>query len=190
MKHLFWLCLVLAGCTIGTSTTARPALNRPVVGPDGSFWDASDAADRGDLAALRRMFSARFLHEAILPRSTRRDPQSTQQFDDESARLLAELAPYEPTVQRMIEAYAAQLRRLTENRFVEVGRPEYEIRFRDEFDRAYGPNIAMLDVQCWPKHALEPDAKPETIRVRFVQNRQRWLLDGIEPDPLKGAFTR
>lgn len=185
-----FLCVLIAGCTIGTSTTDRPAFNRPVIGPDGSFWDASNAADRHDNNALRLLVSARFIHEALLPNGERDEPTSTAQFDAERQRLESELKPFEATVARMIESHAEQLRRLTANRFVEVGRPEYDIKYRDGNDRADGPNRATLVVQCWPKGVVPADSKPETIRVQFVQDRQRWLIDGLDPDPLKGAFSR
>jgi len=190
LKRLICICVLLAGCTIGTSTTQRPALSRPVVGPDGTFWDVVDAADRRDNNALRLLMTARFIHEAILPRSARKDPATTEAYDTERLRLEVELKPHEATVNLLLEAYASQLRQLTDNRFVEVGRPEYDIRYRDDFDRAFGPNRATLVVKCWGKGALGTDPEPESIRVTFVQDRQSWLIDDVEPNALKGAFSR
>lgn len=192
MKRLTCICLLLAlaGCSFGSTTTLRPALSRPVVGPDGSFWDAADAASRRDNDALRRILTVRFIHEALLPAQPRKEPTSTEDYDRERERLTEQLKVHEATVARLLEAYAERLRQLTENRFVEVGRPEYEIKYRDDFDRAAGPNRAFVVVQCWQKGPLAADAKPETIRVTFVQDRQRWLIDDFEPNALKGAFTR
>lgn len=192
MRHLFSICLLfaLAGCSFGSTTTLRPALSRPVVGPDGSFWDAADAAARRDNDALRRLLTVRFIHEALLPAQSRNEPDSTAAYDRERQRLSEQLQVHEVAVARLLEAYAERLRQLTENRFVEVGRPEYEIKYRDDFDRANGPNRAFVVVQCWQKGALSPDAKPETIRITFVQDRERWLIDDFEPNALKGAFTR
>ncbi len=191
-KSLFALLLLIAaaGCSIGSTTTERPAINRPAIGPDGAFWDAVDAANRDSLEAFRFQVSPRFLHEGILPREKRNEPTSTEGFDQERIRLEKQLAPYASTVDRMLRSYMERLRNLTSNRFMDVGRPSYEIKYRDDFDRATGPNRAVVEVLIWSKKAMQPGDKPESFTVTFVQDRQRWLIDDITPNPLKGAFTR
>ncbi|MBX3473810.1 MAG: hypothetical protein KF754_05465 [Planctomycetes bacterium] len=190
MRLLVLLMIVISGCAVGTTTTTRPALNKPVIGPDGTFEDAIEAARRGDTVAMRFLLSPRFIHEALLPTEKREDPQKVEEFDKERLRLEKQLAPHEATVQRLLRACVKLLNDLTQNRFVEAGRPSYDIRLRDDFDRAFGPNKASMVVQTWPKGALGPDPKPQAFTLHFVQDRQRWLIDDMDPNPLKGAFTR
>lgn len=190
MKLLLLLCFLLAGCAIGTTTTSRPALTRPVIGPDGAFRDATEAARRNDAEALRFLLSNRFVHEALLPRERREEPETVEAFQRESDRLAQQLLPHQPAVRKLLDGYMHLLRELTQDRFIEVGRPNYDIRYRDDFGRADGPNRASLEVQTWPKTALGPDPKPAVMTVRFIQDRQRWVIDDLEPNPLKGAYTR
>lgn len=182
--------LAHAGCAIGSTTTERPAINRPAIGPDGAFWDAVDAANRGSVEAFRFQVSPRFLHEGVLPREKRNEPNSTESFDLERQRLEKQLEPYAGTVDRMLRSYMEHLRNLTSNRFIDVGRPSYEIKYHDDFDRAAGPNRATVEISIWSKKAMGPADKPDKFTVTFVQDRQRWLIDDITPNPLKGAFTR
>lgn len=202
--------LLLAACTIGSATTKRAALKEPAVRPDGAFADAMQAAESGNAEAFRFLLSPRFIHECVLPNRPRRQPKTTEAFDEERVRLQAELKPFESTVQRLVAGYMQHLRELTASRFTEVGIPSNDIRYHAEYDVAYGPNRATVVVSIWAKGQTprpasnEPAAanapaanlppiepKPEKrVTVRFVQDRQRWLIDGFDDDPLKGTFSR
>lgn len=193
MKRLtLLLCLAAAGCSTywGSTTTDRPALTDPAVRPDGAFWDAVAAAQRGDVEAFRFMLSPRFIHDAILPRENRPKLESAEEFDRERAELEAELAPHEATVKRMVAAYMQSVVELTSNKLVEVGQPDQNIEFRDGYRRAIGPNRASVTVLAWSRGAMGPGAKPDTLVVKFVQDGDHWLIDDFEPNRLKGAFIK
>ena len=197
-----------AGCSFkGSTTTERPALLYPAIGPEGAFWDALTVAQRADHEALRLVLSPRFIHEAVLPGERRYEVETQQAFDRERARLEAQLKPYENTVKRMIEGYVRYLADLTSQRFVEVARRIDDIKYKDGYSRASGPNRASLIVHIWskdptptPPHAegeepgMEPrdapETKPETLTVHFIQDHRSWLIDNIEPNRLKGAYSR
>jgi hypothetical protein len=195
MNRVAWiavLAFVLCSCSKywGSSTSERPALTEPAIGADGAFWDAAAAAQRGDTAAFRIMLSPRFIHESILPQERRDKPETPEDFDRERLRLETQLAPYEPDVQSMLVGYMHAIADLTANRFVEVSKPDNQIAHRDGYKRAMGPNRSSVKVLAWTKAAQGAEEKPDTLKVHFVQDGYRWLIDDLEPNRLKGAFAR
>lgn len=193
----FILVLLLAGCTVGSSTTDRPALPRPAVAPDGTFWDAIEVSRRDRAQGFLHIVSPRFLHSAFIPRERISEPVNTAEFDEQRKSVEAALmrgaqrnrVNLEAEKNRLAQGYMAELRRLVEDRFIEVGKPEYQFMYRNDFDQPWGPNRAWVIVNLYPKGtAAETDA-PEVLRVNFVQDRHRWLIDSFEPDPRMGSFT-
>ncbi|MDC1141618.1 hypothetical protein OAU50_00880 [Planctomycetota bacterium] len=200
--------LITAGCTIGTTTSDRPALVRPAVGPDGVTWDAYLAAQRGDAKAFRHALSVRYLHSHLLPAELQNETRTEADFFEEEARLLKEIEPkYTGVIDKMLKRMMETIQTESENRMMEASKPRYEIEFKDSWGRAKGPNIAWvtvrfhnLDVQPTVETstlvAPDEDTPPtvpgaaKTIKVRLVQAGQRWIIDGFEPDDLMGAFTR
>jgi hypothetical protein len=188
--------LLLSACAIGSTTTERPALNLPAIGPDGTFWDAANVAEREKPESFQFLLSPRFIHRALLPLDTLPEISTQQELDALRVRLdrqLAEAAEeaevdLDLKIGQMLDAYMEELRRLLNDRFIEVGEPEYDIQFRDEFGRASGPNRAELKVSLYPKTSKPDGFEPEVIRVSFLQDGYRWLIEGFEPDNLRGAF--
>jgi hypothetical protein len=189
--------MLLAACTIGSSTTERPAVNRPAIGPDGTFWDAVNVSERMDAAGFRFIVTPQFLHAALLPAANRPVPTSQSEFNTQRNRLYAELATaaerarveLEYELDRVAVGYMSQLQDLLTDQIVVVGEPRYDLRYRDEFGRASGPNHATVDVKVFPKGRLPEDFEPPVLKVRFVQDGFRWLIDSLEPDTLRGAFA-
>ncbi|MHC4841404.1 MAG: hypothetical protein ACYTDT_10720 [Planctomycetota bacterium] len=197
--------LLLVGCSIGTTTSDRPALTKPPIGPDGVTWDAYLAAQRGDRAAFRNALSIRFIHSHLLPDRTREATRTEKSFAEEESRLLAELEPeYSKVVIRMLDGLMAKVSSYGDERLMETSKPKFEIDFKDRWGRAKGPNIAWVTMRFHDLDAEAPeipkDADPEEappapdaafeLKVRLVQSGQRWVVDGFEPDELKGAFSR
>jgi hypothetical protein len=190
--------LMLAACNIGSSTTERPALDYPPIGPDGTFWSAVSASREGNAQAFLHLVSPGFIHRAFM-NTALPEPESQAEFDglreQVNSRLLAgatrNSVVLDVEVNRLAEGYMARLRELTRDRFIEVAQPVYGdgIRFRDQFDRAYGPNLVWLDVKVYTRQRTAPDFEPPSIRVRFIQDGFRWLIDDLEPDDLQGSFT-
>jgi hypothetical protein len=185
------LCLLLpVACTVGSTTTQRPALLRPPIGPDGAVWDALEAAARDDAGAYLYVMSPRWLHEEILPGNRRRELDSVVVYDEEVARYGRELEPFAEEVELFARRHMERLRALRGDSIPEVGAPVIEVRHRNEFDAAVGPNRARLSVLLHPRGPLPENYEPAQFTVYLIQSGQRWLLDGMEPDPLKGAFAR
>lgn len=182
------VCLT-AGCTVGSSTSRRPALTRPAVGPEGTFWDAAGAAQRDNAEAFLFLVSTRWLHEQVLPRRARFAVTTGDEYAREDLRLRKELEPYAVDKVKLARRYMAHLRETLAGRFLDVGKPEYELLYKDEFGRAVGPNHATVAVLVHPKGPAG-NAAPASVEVHFVQHEGRWLLDGLTPDPNKGAFAR
>lgn len=185
---LGWV-LIAAGCTVGSSTSLRPALTRPAVGPEGTFWDAAGAAQRDNGQAFLFLVSTRWLHQQVLPRRARLDVATSEEYAKEDARLRKELEPFSADTDKLARRYMAFLRETLADRFIEVGKPEFELLYKDEFGRAMGPNHAAVAVLVHPKGPAG-NAAPASVQIRFVQHEGRWLLDGFSPDPNKGAFAR
>ncbi len=197
MKHSLLMLLFVAGCTIGTSTTQRPALSRPAIAPDGTFWDALEVARNDNAEGFLHVLSPGFVHACFLPRKRLSTPESQQEFNtlrDEVAASLTDGATRNEVdlaaeKTRMAHGYMTQLRRLVEDRYIEVGKPEYDIQYQDEYDRAYGPNRATVIVTVNAKGRAESKHGAQVIRVSFVQDGYRWLIEGFEPDAKKGSFA-
>lgn len=190
MKWAVVMLMLLCGCTIGSSTTERPALSRPAIEPDGAFWDAADSARRGDREAFLYCLSPQMVYRALFPAKPLKPVTTQAELDAQRETIAAELAPHTGVVQSLADRYMDELDALLRDRFIEASRPRYEILYRDSFSRADGPNFAYVIVSVYPKHALPEGFKPEVIEVRFIQDGRRWLIDEIGNDKLKGAFVR
>lgn len=184
------LALLLASCTIGSSTTQRPALSRPAIEPDGTFWDAVTVAGKSDREAFLHLLSPQMVFKALFPEAQLDEITNQNEFDDQREELTEALKPYDPVVQDFARRYMAELDNLVRDRFIEVSKPKYDIKFNDEFDRAAGPNTAKVTVSVYPKTATGAAFKPEIIEVTFIQDGRRWLIHGFSNDKLKGAFVR
>jgi hypothetical protein len=184
------LALLLCACQIGSSTTQRSALPRPAIEPDGTVWDAITVAHRRDGESFRFLLSPQMIYRALYPEAELPEVTSQKEFDAQRAELEAELAANEVVVKQLAARYMAELDKLVADRFIEVGKPNYIILYKDDFDRAAGPNRAMVTMTIYPKHSVPAGYKPETIEVQFVMDGQRWLIDGLDHDKLKGAFVR
>jgi len=185
--------LLLSACTSfegGSSTTDRPALTRPAIEPDGAFWDAAVVAKRGDTEGFLFMLSPQMVYRALYPEGELAEISDQEGFDKQREKIEAELKPLENVVDQMARRYMNQLRNLLKDKFIEVSKPTYSIRYKDKFDRAAGPNTARVTVTIYPKKALPENFEPEVMEVRFIQDRRRWLINGIINDKLKGAFVR
>ncbi|MCB9894116.1 MAG: hypothetical protein H6839_06700 [Planctomycetes bacterium] len=182
--------LLLASCTIGSSTTQRSALPRPAIEPDGALWDAVTVARRHDAESFRFLLSPQMIYRALYPEAKLDDVTSQKEFDTQRAEIEAELLPQEQVVNQLAQRYMGQLEKLVTDRFIEVSKPSYTIKYKDEFERAAGPNRARVVVTIYPKTHVPEDYEPETIEVRFIQDGRRWLIDGLTNDKLKGAFVR
>lgn len=179
--------LSVAGCTEGSTTTRRPAADRPVVGPEGTFWDAVAAAQLKQPQRMRYVFSVRFLHRSILPKHERRNARDEADYNEEKQRQLQDLKGMSALVEALYAGYCDWLGRQLADRFVETEPPVYEIDFRDGFGAARGPNIARVKVNFHHRHdATKPT---ESIVVAFVQEGDAWRIDAISPDKLFGTFT-
>ncbi|MBK8205608.1 MAG: hypothetical protein IPK87_02320 [Planctomycetes bacterium] len=197
MKYSLLMLLFIAGCTIGTSTTQRPALSRPAIAPDGTFWDAVEVARTDNAEGFLHVLSPNFVHGCFLPRKRLSTPENQQDFNDLRDEVNASLADgatrnkvdlaAEKT--RMAHGYMRLLRNLVEDRFIEVGKPDYDIQYQDEYDRAYGPNRATVIVTVNPKGRADSKSGDQVIRVSFVQDGYRWLIDSLEPDANKGSYA-
>ncbi len=182
--------LFLSACTLGSSTTERPALEEPPVGADGFAWDIVDAGRDNDTAKFRSLVSVRMVHRAILPDAKRNDVKTFDEQDAENLRLAEELKQYENTKARLYQAYMSKIRKLASDRYVEMDKPRYKIQYRDGFNRAWGPNRATILVKFWPKRSLAPNEQPIQSVWEFVQDHDEWKLISMSPDPLKGTFSR
>lgn len=188
------LVLLVAACPgTGSTTTRRPALDRPVVAPDGTLWDALTAAEANDPGRLRYLLSTRFIHQAVMPDFPRGKTTTFEQYENEERRMLHELEAHQTQVRRLAEGYLGLLRERLADNFVHTEPPVYDIEFRGEYNAARGPNRARVTATFRPrKPPPSGQARPEptSLVVLFVQEREMWRIDGFEPDPLKGAFTR
>lgn len=187
------LLLLLCACESfvgGSTTTQRPALGRPAIAPDGAFWDATVVARRGDRKAFMYTLSPRFVHRSLFPDEELADVTSQAEFDAQREEIETRLTPFEPVVNRMADRYMRHLTTVMKDRFVEVSRPRYNIDYTDSFDRAEGPNRATVTVTAHPKVASAADEQPEKFEVRFIMDGRRWLIEELDPDPLKGSFAR
>lgn len=180
------LCLLLAGCTGGSSTTSRPAVDRPAIGPDGVFWEAVEAARSGDVERIKRLLSTGFVHRAILPNAPRGEPSDEEEFAADNARMERELVPHEATRARLYPRYTEWLRNVTAACIIETSRPAYDIEFKDSYGSARGPNKAIIKVSLHSAAIKEP----RVFTVRLVQSGDTWLIDGFSPDALFGEFIR
>lgn len=187
---LLTLALLLASCTIGSSTTQRPALNAPAIEPDGAFWDAINVARRGDHQSFLYVLSPQMVYRALYPEASLREPTSQEEFDRQRNELNAALALHPAVVREFATRHMQELDKLVHDRFIEVSKPSYTIRYKDSWDRAEGPNLARIVVTIYPKEKLPEGFTPETLEVRFIQDGRRWLIDGFDNDRLKGAFVR
>lgn len=187
---LFLLFCTLAACTVGSSTTQRPALTKPAIEPDGAFWDAAVVAREGDSQAFLYLLSPRMVYHALFPDDELRAVTSQEEFDKQRADIDEKLKPYGKVVQRFAARYMAELRDILKDRFIEVSKPTYNIKYKGDYDRATGPNTARVIVKIYPKKALPEGFQPETMEVRFIQDGRRWLINGLSNDKLKGAFVR
>jgi len=189
--------LLLTACTIGSTTTERPAINLPAIGPDGAFWDAVGVAELDDVEKFLYLVSPQFVHARFMPTARRPEVKTQNELEASRTSLLTEAQraaerhqlDYNSELYRLSYGYMAELRKLMDDRFVEVGTPTYEIEFRDEFGRASGPNRAAVQVRVYPKSRVPDGYVPETLTVLFIQDGYRWLIDGLEPDPLWGAYA-
>lgn len=200
MKCLPLILLLLVGCsstTIGSATTTRPALTKPAIEPDGTFWDAVEVARMDNAEGILHVLSPNFVHACFLPRKRLSTPESQQDFNDLRDEVNASLTDgatrnkvdlaAEKT--RMAHGYMRLLRNLVEDRYIEVGKPDYDIQYRDEYDRAYGPNRATVIVTVNAKGRAASKQAPDVMRVSFVQDGYRWLIDGFDPDPNQGSYA-
>ncbi|MCB9934574.1 MAG: hypothetical protein H6840_02695 [Planctomycetes bacterium] len=192
MRRLLYipLALLLASCTIGSSTTERPALNAPAIEPDGAFWDAITVARRGDDESFLYVLSPQMVYRALYPEARLREVSSQQEFDTQRQELQLELDKHPDVVRQFAARYMDELSKMIHDRFIEVGKPSYTIQYKDSWDRADGPNQAKVVVTIYPKGPLPQDFEPETLVVSFVQDGRRWLINGFDNDRLKGAFVR
>lgn len=187
------LALLLASCsafTFGTSTTQRPAITKPAIGPDGAFWDAVTVSEKGDREAFMHLLSPQMTYKALFPEAQLREVESQEEFDAQRAQIETDLQPFEAVVQSYAERYMNELADTFHNKFIEVGRPVYLIKFTGTGGLAEGPNTAKLQVRIYPKTSMPEDAEPEVLDITFIQDGRRWLIYEITPDPLKGAFVR
>lgn len=182
--------LLLSCCAIGTSTTQRSALPRPAIEPDGTFWDAVTVARKRDGEAFRYLLSPQMIYRALYPEAKLAELDSQKDFNAERTKIEAELAKHEPIVQSMATRYMEELDKLLEDRLVEVSKPSYTIKYKDDYGRAAGPNTARVTVTVYPKDPMADGAEPETVDVRFIMDGRRWLINGFDNDKLKGAFVR
>lgn len=182
--------LLLASCKlqVGTSTTTRPAIDKPVVGPDGAFWDAANVARGGNVDAFLFLLTPRWIHSELWPSVSRADPETADAYNEQHNRLNRELAQVDAERRRFAQGHMERLARVLEDRYVEVSRPSFNIKYRDGTGRAAGPNQATVTVRAWERGEVAESAEPDTFQVSFKQYGQRWLIDGIEPDPLQGTF--
>ncbi|MCC6572221.1 MAG: hypothetical protein IT462_00390 [Planctomycetes bacterium] len=195
MKYLLLgICaLLLAACpTQGSTTTRRPALDKPAIEPDGTFWDAVAAAEAGDARRFQYLLSVRFMHESIMPDMPRNFGKTAEDAEKEELRLTEELKPHAERQRKLAAGYMKMLQDRIAGNFVECEAPVYQIQYRGDYNLARGPNHARLTVTFRVKR--EPPkgvpAEPHSLTVLFVQDYEMWRIDGFEPDPLKGAFSR
>lgn len=189
--------VALTSCTFGSVTTERPALPRPAVEPDGTFWDAIEASRRGNAAGLLHVLSPRMLHAAFIPSVNMPEPTNQQEFNELRQRIQQALTDgaarnslnLDAELQRLANGYMTVLSQLADGHFIETGRPEYEIVYTNEHGFPAGPNLAWIDVRFYPKGPMAEGQEPESRRISFVQDGQRWLIEGISNNELDGRFT-
>ncbi|MBZ0136653.1 MAG: hypothetical protein K8I27_09800 [Planctomycetes bacterium] len=187
------IALVLASCsafTFGTSTTQRPAITKPAIGPDGAFWDAAVAAKRNDHEAFLYLLSPQMVYLALFPEARLAETESQEEFDLQRATINAELEPFEPVVHEYTARYMHELTSLLDDKFAEASQPVYSISHTGAGGRAEGPNQATITVRVYPKQSMKASQEPEVLNITFIQDGRRWLIHRINPDPLKGAFVR
>jgi hypothetical protein len=178
--------LLACACTGGSSTTLRPAADRPVIGPDGVFWDAIEAARGGHAKRMARVMSIGFVHRAILPNTHRSEASDEESFVLENERMERELAPFSSIRDRLYTRYTGWLEETTRGCVVETSRPNYDIQFKDGYGSARGPNTATIKVNL---HFAQKKSLV-VIAVNFIQDGDTWRIDGFAPDPLFGEFIR
>jgi hypothetical protein len=187
------IALLLGACsafTFGTSTTQRPAVQNPAIGPDGAFWDAATVAEKGDRDAFLYLLSPQMVHRALFPETALSPVETQEEFTRQRQEIETALEPFESAVDSFTVRYMSELAQLLRDRFIEVSEPVYLIRYTGVGGRAEGPNTATVVVSIYPKGAVGADATPESLTVHFIQDGRRWLIHAIDPDPLKGAFVR
>lgn len=180
------LSLALCACTAGSSTTLRPAADRPVIEPDGTFWDALEAARGNKPERMRLLLSTDFVHRAILPNVPRGEPTDAEEYAASVQRMEKELAPFVSIRERLYLRYAQWLVEATRGRVIEASRAAYDIKYRDGYGGASGPNTATVKVSL---HASDSKV-PKVFAVKFIQVGDAWRIDGFTPDPLFGEFIR
>ncbi|MCC6150583.1 MAG: hypothetical protein IT461_10060 [Planctomycetes bacterium] len=178
--------LLACACTGGSSTTLRPAADRPIIGPDGVFWDAIEAARGGHTQRMGRVLSTGFVHRAILPNTPRAEFSDEESFIFANERMERELAPFNSIRERLCKRYTGWLDETTRGRVIEAGRPSYEIKYKDGYGSARGPNTATIKVNLHQAQAKTP----KVLAVSFIQDGDTWRIDGFSPDPLFGEFIR
>lgn len=187
----------LASCTFGSATTQRPALPRPAVEPDGTFWDAIETSRRGNADGLLHLLSPRMLHASFIPAVEIPEATSQQEFSQLRERIQQALADgaernnldLDAELKRFADSYMSMLLELADGHFIEAGRPEYEIEYTNEHGFPFGPNRAWIDVRFYPKGPMPEGTEPESRRFSFVQDGHRWLIEGISNDELDGSFV-
>ncbi len=180
------IALTLCACTGGSSTTLRPAADRPVIEPDGTFWDAMEAARGNKPERLKHLLSTDFVHRAILPNVPRLESTDVEEYEFAAQRMEKELAPFVTIRERLYVRYASWLAESTRGHVIEASRAAYEIKFRDGYGSASGPNLATIKVMLHSSAAKEP----RVFSVKFIQVGGAWRIDGFSPDPLFGEFIR
>jgi hypothetical protein len=178
--------LLLAACTGGSSTTLRPAADKPIIEPDGTFWDAVEAARSSKPQRLRVLLSTDFVHRAILPNVQRDEATDDEEYTLAVTRMERELLPFVSIREKLYARYASWLEEFTRGKVIETGVPAYDIKYRDGFGSASGPNIAMVKVSLHSPKIKEP----QEFTVKFIQVGDAWRIDGFKPDPLFGEFIR
>ena len=178
--------LALCACTGGSSTTLRPAVDRPIIEPDGTFWDAMEAARGNKPERLKYLLSTDFVHRAILPGVPRPEATDVEEYEFAAQRMEKELAPFESIRARLYGRYAAWLSEYTRGCVIEASRADYDIKYRDGYGSASGPNLATIKVNLHSSAAKEP----RVFSVKFIQVGDAWRIDGFGPDPLFGEFIR
>lgn len=178
--------LMLAACTGGSSTTLRPAADKPIIEPDGTFWDAVEAARSNKSQRLRVLLSTDFVHRAILPNVQRDEATDEDEYTLAVTRMERELLPFVSIRERLYTRYASWLEEFTRGKVIETGVPAYDIKHRDGYGSARGPNVATVKVSL---HSAKSKV-PHEFTVKFIQVGDAWRIDGFKPDPLFGEFIR
>jgi hypothetical protein len=178
--------LTFCACTGGSSTTLRPAADRPIIEPDGTFWDAMEAARGSKPERLKYLLSTDFVHRAILPGVPRLEATDVEEYEFATQRMEKELAPFVSIRERLYGRYTSWLAEFTRGSVIEASRAVYDIKYRDGYGSAIGPNTATIKVSLHSSAAKEP----RVFAVKFIQVGESWRIDGFSPDPLFGEFIR